>query len=126
MAKVSGLVTSVTVASNNISNDILSFTADTPYGVQDVTGLDKSGMERILLRGDVTGTLSGVFNTTGGMSHATLKTPGSKTFVIVYPGPATLSFTAVTSNYALSFGEDGSLTWSVEYALSSGSVGAWT
>jgi hypothetical protein len=126
MAKVSGLVTSVTVAGNNISNDILSFTADTPYGVQDVTGLDKSGMERILLRGDVTGTLSGVFNTTASMSHATLKTPGSKSFVIVYPGPATLTFTAVTTNYALSFGEDGALTWSVDYALSNGTVGAWT
>lgn len=126
MAKVSGLTTSVTVASNDISNDITSFTVDTPSGVQDVTGLDKSAMERILLRADCTGSLTGVFNTAASKSHATLKTPGSKTFVIVYPGTATLTFTAVTTNYALSMGADGSLTWSADWALSSGTAAAWS
>ena len=126
MAKVSGLTTSVTVASNDISNDITSFTVDTPYGVQDVTGLDKSAFERIMLRADCSGSKSGVFNTTASMSHATLKTPGSKTFVIVYPGTATLTFTAVTTNYNLSFGADGALTWSVDWSLSSGTAAAWT
>lgn len=126
MAKSSGLTTSVTVASNNISNDITSFNVDTPYGEQDVTGLDKSAMERILLRADCSGTLNGVFNIAASMSHATLKTPGSKAFVIVYPGTATLTFTAVTTNYAVSFGADGSLTWSCNWALSSGTAAAWT
>ncbi len=126
MAKVSGLTTSVTVASNNISNDITSFNVDTPYGVQDVTGIDKSAMERLLLRADCSGTLSGVFNTAASMSHATLKSPGEKTFVIVYPGPATLTFTAVTTDYALTTGADGSLTWSVNWSLSIGTAAAWT
>lgn len=126
MAKSSGLTTSVTVASNNISNDITSFTVDTPYGEQDITGLDKSAMERLLLRQDCTGTLNGVFNVTASMSHATLKVPGSKTFVIVYPGSATLTFTAVTTNYAVSYGQDGSLTWTANWALSSGTAAAWT
>lgn len=126
MAKVSGLTTSVTVAGNDISGDITSFNVDTPYGQQDITGLDKSAIERLLLRADCTGTLNGVFDTTAGKSHATLKTPGSKTFVIVYPGPATLTFTAVTTNYAPTHGEDGSLTWSCQWALSSGTAAAWT
>ena len=126
MAKVSGLTTSVTVASNDISNDITSFNVDTPYGVQDVTGLDKSAMERLLLRADCSGTINGVFNITASKSHATLKTPGIKTVVFVYPGPATLTFSAAFSNYALSMGTDGSLTWSVNYALSSGTAAAWT
>jgi hypothetical protein len=126
MAKSSGLTTSTTVASNNISNDVTSINVDTPYGQQDITGLDKSAVERLLLRADCTGTMTGVFDTTASMSHATLKTPGSKTFVIVYPGPATLTFTAVTTNYALSMGTDGSLTWSVNWALSSGTAAAWT
>lgn len=125
MAKVSGLTTTVTVASNDISNDITSFNVDTPYGVQDVTGLDKSAIERIMLRADCTGTLNGVFNTTASKSHATLKTPGSKTFVLGFPG-ATLTFTAVTSNYSVSMGADGSLTWSANWALSSGTAAAWT
>jgi len=125
VAKVSGLTTSVTVASNNISNDVTSVNVDTPYGDQDITGLDKSAVERLLLRADCTGTLNGVFNTASSMSHATLKTPGSKTFVIAYPG-ATLTFTAVTTNYAVTMGTDGSLTWSTNWGLSSGTAAAWS
>ena len=126
MAKVSGLTTSVTIAGNNISNDILSFTVDTPYGVQDVSGLDKSGAERLLLRADCTGTMTGVFNTTASMSHATLKAPGSKTCVIVFPGPATLTFQIFTENYDLAFGADGSLNWTVNFGLANGTVAAWS
>jgi hypothetical protein len=125
MAKVSGLTCTVTIASNDISNDITSFNLDTPYGVQDVTGVDKSAMERLLLRADATGTLTGVWNTAANKSHATLKTPGSKTFVLAYPG-ATATFTAVTTNYAPTLGADGSLIWSVNFALSSGTAVAWT
>jgi hypothetical protein len=126
MAKVSGLTTSVTVAGNDISNDVLSMTVDTPYGTQDVTGLDKSAMERIMLRADCTGSLTCAFNIAANRSHATLKTPGSKTFVLVYPGPATLTFTAVTTNYQLGSGQDGSLVVTVNWALSSGTAAAWT
>lgn len=125
MAKVSGLTCTVTIASNNISNDVTSFSLDTPYGVQDVTGVDKSAMERLLLRADASGTITGVFNTAASMSHATLKTPGSKTFVLAYPG-ATATFTAVTTNYAVTMGSDGSLVWTVNFALSSGTAVAWT
>ena len=125
MAKVSGLTTSVTVASNDISNDVLSINVDTPYGVQDITGLDKSAVERIMLRADCTGTINFAYNTASNRSHATLKTPGSKTFVIGYPG-ATLTFTAVTTNYALNMGADGSLLGSCNFSLSSGTAAAWT
>lgn len=125
MAKVSGLPTSVTVAGNDISNDVGSLTVNTPYGTQDVTGIDKSAMERIMLRADCTGTLNVFFNTASNRSHATLKTPGSKTFVIAYPG-ATLTFTAVTTDYGLSTGTDGSLLGTAPWALSSGTAAAWT
>lgn len=125
MAKVSGLPSSITIASNNISNDVTSLSFDTPYGEQDVTGLDKSAIERIVLRADCTGSMTGVFNTTASMSHATLKTPGSKTFVIALPG-ATLTFTAITTNYAVAMGTDGSLTWGCNFGLSSGTAAAWT
>lgn len=125
MAKTSGLTTAVTVGGNVISNDVTSINVDTPYGVQDITGVDKSAMEKLVLRADATGSMNGVFNTAASMSHATLKTPGSKTFVIGYPG-ATLTFTAITSNYAVTMGADGSLTWSVNFQLSSGTAAAWT
>jgi hypothetical protein len=126
MAKVSGLPTQITVATKDISNDILSMNIDTPYGVQDVTGLDKSAMERIMLRADCSGSLNFAFNIAADRSHAVLKTPGSKTFVIVYPGPATLTFTAVTTDYSLAFGADGSLIGTAPWELSSGTAAAWT
>ncbi|CAB4173619.1 hypothetical protein UFOVP1028_37 [uncultured Caudovirales phage] len=127
MAKVSALTTAVTIAGNAISNDVTSLSLDTPYGVQDVTGLDKIALERIMLRADASGTINGVFNTAASMSHATFKTPGSKTFVIAFAAAAaTATFTAVTTNYAISLGADGSLTWSVNFALSSGTAVAWT
>lgn len=125
MAKVSGLTCTVTIGGNNISNDIDSFTLDTPYGTQDVTGVDKSAMEKLLLRADAKGTLNGTFNTAANMSHATLKTPGIKTVVLAYPG-ATATFTAAFTNYAVNMGTDGSLKWSCNYELSNGTAVAWT
>ena len=125
MAKVSALTTTYTVAGNDISNDVLSFTLDTPYGSQDVTGLDKSAIERIMLRADASGTINFAYNTAALRSHATLKTPGSKSFVIGLPG-ATATFTAVTTNYALNIGADGSITGSTNWSLSSGTAVAWS
>lgn len=127
MAKVSGRPASVTVAGANISNDVTSLTLSTPYGSQETTGLDKSAMERIVLLADVQGTLEGVFNTQASMSHATLKTPGSKTFVItIASSAATATFTAITTDYQISLGADGSATWSVPFSLSNGTALAWT
>jgi hypothetical protein len=124
--KISALTTTVTVASNNISNDVLSLSFDTPYGVQEITGLDKSAVERLLLRADCTGTLTCAFNIDASRSHATLKTPGSKTFVIIFAGVATATFTAVTTSYSLALAEDGSLLITAPWALSSGTAVAWT
>ena len=124
--KLSALTTTVTVASNNISNDVLSFSFDTPYGVQEITGMDKSAVERLLLRADCTGSLTFAFNVDASRSHATLKTPGSKSFVINFGGVATATFTAVTTNYALSVGADGAITGAASWQLSSGTAVAWT
>jgi hypothetical protein len=124
--KLSALTTTVTVASNNISNDVLSFSFDTPYGVQEITGLDKSAVERLLLRADCTGSFTFAFNVDASRSHATLKTPGSKTFVIFFGQVATATFTAVTTNYGLNVAEDGSILGNANWALSSGTAVAWT
>lgn len=127
MAKTSGITTTVTVASNAISDDVVSIDLDTPYGVQDITAVDDVAMARLILRADATGTLNGIFNTASSMSHATLKTPGAKTVVIAYAGgAATATFTAIFSNYAVTMGTDGSLTWSTNFALSNATALAWT
>jgi hypothetical protein len=125
VAKTSGIATTLTIGGNDISNDVTSFTVDTPFGVQDVTGIDKPAMERLLLRGDLSGSITGVFNVTASKSHATLNTPGLKTFVAAYPG-ATLTTTILSSNYALADGADGSLTWSVNIVLTGGALPVWS
>jgi len=124
--KISALTTTVTVASNNVSNDVLSFSFDTPYGVQEITGLDKSAVERLLLRADCSGSFVLAFNVDATRSHATFKTPGSKTFVINFGGVATATFTAVTTTYGLNVAEDGSILGNANWALSSGTAVAWT
>lgn len=124
--KLTAITTTVTVAGNNISNDVGSVTFNTPYGTQDVTGLDKSAVEKLLLRADCTGTLNFFFNVDSSRSHATLKTPGEKTFVIVFGGAATATFTAITTDYSLSVAEDGSIVGSAPWELSNGTAVAWT
>ncbi len=127
MAKVSGLPTTVSVGGNAIGGDIGSLTLSTPYGVQDVTGIDKSAFERLLLRADAQLTLNFFFNPAASQSHAALKTPGSKAVVIVFANSAaTATFTAVQSDYSLALGDDGSLTGSAPLQLSSGTAVAWT
>src|SRR3990167_1297633 len=45
-----------------ISNDITNLTFATPRGVQDITGVNSSAMERLLLLADFSCQLNGVFN----------------------------------------------------------------
>lgn len=127
MAKISGITTAVTVGGNAISNDVTQITLNTAVGVQDITAVDNVAMARLALRADATGNISGVFNTAASMSHATLKTPGSKTTVFAYASAAaTATFTAIYSNYNVTMAADGSLTWSCDFELSSGTAVAWT
>ena len=69
MAKESGLgwtAMSVDTQSDgtlrDIRNDCTNFEFATPRAVQDVTGVDKFAMERLLLLADMSLTLNGVFN----------------------------------------------------------------
>jgi len=134
VAKVSGLPTGVAVddaagVARTISNDILSINVATPRGVQDVTGLDKSAMERLLLLADFSGTMNGVFNTAANMSHDVLKTVTSssarRTITITYPG-ATLAAEVIISDYQVTRAQDGSLTWSAPFSLANGTAPVWS
>src|SRR5579864_9086443 len=80
MAKTNGLGAVVAVDDSGgtprtLSNDFTNFQFATPRGVQDVTGVDKSGIERILLLADFSVTFTGVFNPTATTSeHAVFST----------------------------------------------------
>jgi hypothetical protein len=113
-----------------ISNDVRSIELGTSMGEQEVTGIDKSAMERLLLIADGTIKLTGIFNVDVNMSHDVFKTVVStrvqRTTAIGFPGPATLTFEALFSNYTVTRPDSGELTWVAEGKLSNGTAPAWT
>jgi len=133
MAKESGLGMSVIIddsggSARTISNDITSIDIATPREEQDITGLDKSARERLLLLADFTVAISGVFNDASNMSHDVFKTvPSSsvaRTTTTAISGQ-TLPGELFYTDYAVARGGDGSLVWSAPGALAGGVVPTW-
>lgn len=137
MAKVSGLAwTTLSVDDSagtltDIKNDVTNLQFSTPRGVQDVTGVDKSAMERLLLLADMSLTLNGVFNATG--SHLIFRTVPStsvaREFTLTTNGVSlgvTGTPTLLFTDYSLTRGQDGSLTWTAPGVLANGVVPTWS
>ena len=133
MAKESGIAATVSVddsggVARDISNDITNFTFETPRPQMDVTGLDKTAVERLLLLADFSADLNGVFNDAANLSHAVMATiPSSsvaRTVTIVISGQ-TLAVEAYGTNYALARAITGELTWNAPFILQDGSVPTW-
>jgi len=134
MAKQGGLGFSIAIddsggVARTISNDITNFQFATPRGVQDVTGVDKSAIERLLLLADFSITLNGVHNNAANFSHSVFKTVPStsvnRTTTLVISGQ-TLAPEVLYSDYAVTRGQDGSLTWSSPGVLADGTVPTWS
>ena len=139
MAKTSGLgLTALSVddssgTARDIRNDVGDFQLATPRAVQDVTGVDKSAMERLLLLADASVTLNGFFNdaaSTG--AHTVLKTVPStsvlRAITITITGTVganTLALETMISDYALTRGSDGALTWTAPAVLANGAAPTW-
>lgn len=135
MAKETGLAwTTLSVdgsdtLANDIRNDVTNFEFSTPRAVQETTGIDKSAMERLLLLADFSITMNGVYNDDADKSHVTFKDVGStnvtRTVAITVSGQ-TLNNECLLTDYALTRGDDGSLTWSVPGVLADGTVPTWS
>jgi hypothetical protein len=134
MAKEGGMGTTISIddaggTPRAISNDITNFTWATPRGVQDVTGVDKSGLERLVLLADLSFNPTGVFNDAANMSHAVLKTiPSSSVLrtVALNISGQTMSAECLGTDYSLTRGQDGSVTWSAPFVLADGTVPTWS
>lgn len=134
MAKSSGLgwsTASIDDSGGNVRaivNDITNLQISTPRGVQDVTGLDKSAYERILLLADASITLNGVFNPTTNASHDVFKTVPStsvartSTFTIA---SKTLACELLYTDYNLTRAQSGEFTWTAPGVLADGTVPTW-
>lgn len=135
MAKVTGLawsVLSVDDASNvqrDIRNDVTNLQFATPRAVQDVTGIDKSAMERLLLLADFSITMNGVFNPATNQEHDVFKTIPSTSvnrLITITTNGKTLAPTALLTDYTLTRAIGGELTYAVPGVLANGVVPTWS
>lgn len=137
MAKVTGLAwTTLGVGDSSntvqaIINDITNLQFATPRGVQDVTGVDKSAIERLLLLADFSITLNGVFNPAANAQHAVFSTVPStsvlRTVNLTTNGKNLNQVSAILfTDYQLARPQTGELTWSAPGVLGSGAVPTWS
>ena len=141
MAKISGLGATVTIddgagSPQTITNDVTEFSMATPVALQDITGVDKSAHERLVLLADASFTLKGVFNTASNMSHAVFKTvPAGATQTTrtskIAPTASSgaspyLTCELLFDDYAISRSSSGQLDWNVKGQLADGTVPSWS
>lgn len=134
MAKENGLGFAVAVDDSSgtprtISNDITNFEVATPRAVQDVTGVDKSAIERLLLLADMSFSPTGVFNDAANLSHAVFKTVPStsvaRTTTLTHSGQS-LAGELLYTDYALTRAATGEFTWQAPGVLADGTVPTWS
>lgn len=135
MAKQSGLAwTTCSVDDSSGSaqalvNDVTNLSFSTPRAVQDVTGLDKSANERILLLADFSITLNGVFNVASNHAHDVFKTVPSTSVnrtVTLVVAAKTLANEVLFTDYPLTRAASGELTWACPGVLADGTVPLWS
>jgi len=137
VAKTQGLGATIIVADSSsvartISNDCTEFTISTPRAIQDITGVDKSAHERLLLLADYSFTLKGVVNTAANMSHAVFSTvPSTSVIRSTSVAPTSNSGTPILvanlfySDYQITRSATGELPWDVKGDLGDGAVPTW-
>lgn len=133
MAKESGLgwttcsVDNAASALQDVKNDVTNLEFATPYNMQEITGIDKSAVERLALLKDYTGTLNSVFNPAANRIHAVmsgdLRVPRTLTLVI---SAQTLTNEVLFSDYALTRAAGGEFTATHPFALQDGTEPAWS
>ncbi|WP_435279178.1 hypothetical protein [Streptomyces sp. 1222.5] len=135
MAKASGLgwttlsVDDSSGTAKDIKNDVTNLQFATPRATQDITGVDKSAMERLLLLADFSITLNGVFNSATGKSHDVFKTVPSTSVArttSLTVNSVSLNNEVLFTDYPLTRSNSGELTWAVPGVLADGTVPTWS
>ena len=110
-----------------IVNDVTQCNFDTPRAVQDVTGLDKSAIERLHLLADFSVSFTGVFNDAASTGfHTVVKSLATiRTLTMVVSGQ-TLTNEVFLTSVNWSRAQSGELTGAVSGALGDGTVPVWS
>lgn len=112
----------------DLRNDITDLQFATPRGVQDVTGIDKSAYERLLLLADFSITLHVVANFATNQEHDVFKTVPSTSVnrpTVIGVGGKSLTNNVLYTDYPLQRSASGELTASVPGVLADGAVPTW-
>ena len=124
MAKVSGIPTSFTIdttagVATDISDLVGTCTVNTSVALQDVTGLDKSGTERITLRGDYTIDVNGFEDDGTDIDDIFLDPSAQRDLVIVFPN-RTFTGVCVIGTFSEARSADGSYSWTANLSQADG------
>jgi hypothetical protein len=111
----------------DIRDDVTNLSFATPRGVQEVTGIEKSAIERLLLLADFSITLNGVFNPS--VSHEVFSTVPSTSVqraTVMTVNGTNLQANCLYSDYQINRSNTGELTWQAPGALADGTVPTWS
>jgi hypothetical protein len=130
MSKYTGLLTSMTFAGDDISNDITSFTIGSPTNMIDVSGLDVEGFERLAGRKDTNIALSGVVSSDTDGFHANFSPASSAqvngTLVITFAAGPVYTVSVIANGYEVAVDNSLGLTGRVTLTMFDGTPGVWS
>jgi hypothetical protein len=109
-----------------ITNDVGTITLNTTRGEQDVTGLDKSAMERLQLLEDSDVTMGGNGLPSSATRAVFQNLANARTLVIDYPDSATATVEIMLFAYNIQRGQDGGISWTANGKLCNGTALAWS
>ena len=133
MAKSTGLgwtafsVDDAGAVARDIRTDVNSLDFSTPYDTEDVTGLDKSAVERLALLADFKGSFKFTFDPTANYVHSVLS--GDLRVVrtmTITVAAKTLANEVLLTEYSLTRDSSGSFNGSCPFVLADGTTPAWT
>lgn len=109
-----------------IRSSVTNLDFSMPMNTQEVTGLDKSAMERLGLLLDLSGTMSSVFDPGTNLGHAVFSgdLTVARTWGIEHSSQ-TLAAEVLLTDYALTRAASGEFTASVPFVLADGIVPTW-
>lgn len=134
MAKESGLGwTSALVddaggTGRELRNDFTALDFSSPYDEQDVSGLNVLGYERLLLKQDYKGTMTGPFNPAANQSHDVFSGDLRvlRELVLVISAQTLTSTGVLFTEYKLNRAANGEFTFQNPWVLANGTPPVWT
>jgi hypothetical protein len=125
VTKMSGLPSSFTIDDSagtpvTFSNQVATLGLDISQALQDSSGLDKTGTERIPLRGDWSAPITGAAMSPTDVIPVFGDVRGARDVLVTYPGGVTFTGVCVIASFSSSVNQDGSWDWNASVSSSDG------